>query len=251
MREGQQTDNLLKARESMRMEVLHSSRLVEAGFVLLLMHSVGMSKREEPQVQPQTFLTSFGQLYKELPKVLHQQFLSLVNCFAQMCSIEQAAFEFDLHRNTVGPVFDYFRFQLPQCPKKSRAASRKLGGFSTEVLSFTGLHVRIRCTAQMDFALVRCKWMFALSPNLRKIGETNLIRLGLVILKEHGEALSLKMSKYLKKAIFEKTYFWCFFWQLFFRLFLQKKEFSKKNLQNLKLFQEFGKFLRIAYFSKP
>ena len=45
----------------------------------------------------------------------------------------------------------------------------------------------------------------------------------LVIFKEHGEALSLKMSKYLKKAIFEKTYFWCFFWQLFFDFFLQKR----------------------------
>ena len=74
----------------------------------------------------------------------------------------------------------------------------------------------------------------------------------LVILKEHGEALSLKMSKYLKKAIFEKTYFWCFFWAIVFRLFFAKKNLAKKNLQNLKLFQEFGKiFLRIAYFSKP
>ena len=43
------------------------------------------------------------------------------------------------------------------------------------------------------------------------------------------------MSKYLKKAIFEKTYFWCFFWQLFFDFFC-KKEFSKKKSPKLKTF---------------
>ena len=47
----------------------------------------------------------------------------------------------------------------------------------------------------------------------------------LVILKEHGEALSLKLSKYLEKAIFEKTYFFfAFFFQICFStFFLQKK----------------------------
>ena len=45
----------------------------------------------------------------------------------------------------------------------------------------------------------------------------------LVILKEHGEALSLKLSKYLEKAIFEKTCFCVFFSNLFFDLFFCKK----------------------------
>ena len=62
----------------------------------------------------------------------------------------------------------------------------------------------------------------------------------LVILKEHGEALSLKLSKYLEKAIFEKIYFLCFFlFQIcFFDLFLlQKKELSKKNSKHQNLFE--------------
>ena len=73
----------------------------------------------------------------------------------------------------------------------------------------------------------------------------------LVIFKEHGEALSLKMSKYLKKAIFEKTYFWCFFLAIVFRLFC-KKEFSKKKSPKLKTSSRIWEnFLRIPYFSKP
>ena len=45
-----------------------------------------------------------------------------------MYSVEQAAFESDLHRNTVGPVFDFFRHQLLLYLDKTRAGSRKLGG---------------------------------------------------------------------------------------------------------------------------
>ena len=48
------------------------------------------------------------------------------------------------------------------------------------------------------------------------------INVYLVILKEHGEALSLKLSKYLEKAIFEKIIFCVFFFKFVFRFFFAK-----------------------------